>query len=241
MEVCLLEPTEHGEGALRLCTATASELFESFLRYAGPEAVTKFGGSKGPSWVEGPSPLDNPDLHDIMEPVLRDLLVLLVPLLLPECHDIPLPASEAAQPGGSKLSGLLPQQIMHAVAAGQRFLPGWSHRPLFHSILMCVLHAHLLHKSVCSVSSRAETARTDTHSLLVCTVGAHRVKWVRCIERTVLWSYDIMSYDHNITMIVKKDRMLVTCGLLAMADRPMPHPTLPAGYVCVCSRRVAPS
>lgn len=72
------------------------------------------------TWPEGPHPLHSfKDLLALMEPVLRDTVVLLVPLLLPECHGIPLPTSDAAQPEGSKLSGLLPQQMMLVVTAGQ--------------------------------------------------------------------------------------------------------------------------
>jgi hypothetical protein len=118
IELCLLEPKEHGENALRLSALTTSALFNSFLA-----AFRDVKASRShTTWVEGPNPLDMPELQDLMAPVLRDSVVFLVPLLLPECFDIPLPASEAADPSGSKLSALMPQQIIFTTAAGGCFV-----------------------------------------------------------------------------------------------------------------------
>lgn len=116
VEVCALAPTKHGQDALRLSTPTVLGLCSSFIHLAGPDAVAKCSGG---NWVD-PSfnPMDHPDLQALISPVLRELLVLLVPLLLPECHDIPLPASAGADPTGSKLSAMLPQQVFLLAAAG---------------------------------------------------------------------------------------------------------------------------
>lgn len=85
--------------------------------FGGPEAAIKF--LVGPEhWVDGPTPLQNPELHALLAPVLRDFVKLVVPLLLPECHDIALPATVPEHIDGSKLSALLPQQILLLAAGG---------------------------------------------------------------------------------------------------------------------------
>jgi hypothetical protein len=71
-----------------------------------------------------PNPLDHRDLQELLTPVLRDQLTLLMPLLLPECHGIPLPGSAlpGTDPTSSKyMSALLPQQI-YLMAAGGVFV-----------------------------------------------------------------------------------------------------------------------
>jgi hypothetical protein len=118
VEVCALSPTQHGEDALRLSSATALGLFNSFIRFAGPDAVGRVGGPET-DWVDlSPNPLYHPELQDLAKPVLRNLVGRLVPLLLPECHDIPLPGSQAADPTRSCLSAMLPQQVFMMAAAG---------------------------------------------------------------------------------------------------------------------------
>lgn len=117
----MLQPKEHGEHALLLSECTFTDLLDSFLNYAGADAIARYPGHNSPAaahWVEGPSPFDNPDLHNRIAPVFRDTVVLLVPLLLAECHDIPLPTSGAAGPDGSRLRGMLPQLILMAAATG---------------------------------------------------------------------------------------------------------------------------
>jgi hypothetical protein len=119
-EVCALAPAEHGEDALRVSTLTGVSLFASWVRLAGLAVAGRFFGAETLlDWVDPSSnPLDRPELQELVTPVLRDLLVLLVPLLLPDCHGIPLPGSGSADPTGSKLSALLPQHIYLMVAAG---------------------------------------------------------------------------------------------------------------------------
>lgn len=124
-EVCALAPAEHGEDALRVSTLTGVSLFASWVRLAGPAVAGRFFGPETLSdWVDpSPNPLDRPELQELVTPVLRDLLVLLVPLLLPDCHGIPLPGSGSADPTGSKLSALMPQHIyLMAAAAGKDVL-----------------------------------------------------------------------------------------------------------------------
>jgi hypothetical protein len=117
-EVCALAPTEHGEDALRVSTYTAVGLLASFIRFAGPEVAGRVF-ARDTDWLDpSPNPLDHLDLQDLVTPVLRDLLMLLVPLLLPECHGIPLPGAQPADSTGSKLSGLLPQMVFMMAAAG---------------------------------------------------------------------------------------------------------------------------
>lgn len=117
VEVCALAPTEHGENALRVSTLTGIQLFGSFIRFAGPFAAGWV--KEDADWVDPSSnPLDSPELQELVTPVMRDLVTLLVPLLLPDCHGIPLPGSGSADPMGSKLSALLPQVVFLMAAAG---------------------------------------------------------------------------------------------------------------------------
>lgn len=126
-EVCLLRPPgsapkshiilENGEHALRLCYVVLHELRDTACQ-AGSESFIKAAASGPQGWVESAPTLLNPGLCAVLELVLRDYVALLVPLLLPECHNIALP-SEAATDNTSKLSLLLPQQILGLAARGK--------------------------------------------------------------------------------------------------------------------------
>lgn len=117
LEMCLLDPSGDGQEALRLCSTIMNQLFESCVVVVGPDALSQCGDTK--PWLDQlPNPVDRPELQELVRPVLRDLIVRLVPLLLPECHEIPLPGSAGADPTGSKLSGLLPHNIIFMAVAG---------------------------------------------------------------------------------------------------------------------------
>lgn len=105
---------------------------------------TSIGATRGkaalaaftPSWVQDTSALDAPELNSLITPVMRDVVQLVTPLMLPTCHLVRLP-SQQQQPAassrgphlpariarhplgpGSLRSALFPEQIMVLAASG---------------------------------------------------------------------------------------------------------------------------
>lgn len=113
-EVCLLDKTTGWPAdVLVLFRQLSLHTLDDFCGNPGTEAYYLLCNA-APAWYAGPrSPLASPVVHELMSPVLRDAVGLLVPLLLPECHK-PSPPEETVR----KLRKLLPVQIAILAASG---------------------------------------------------------------------------------------------------------------------------
>lgn len=121
---------------LSLISIVLDMLYKRFVALRGKAALLSLLSGEDPAWVQDTAALDDPALNKLITPVMRDMVQVLTPLMLPTCHLVGLPSQQPAATSsrgpslparigrhplgpGSVRSALFPQQVMSLAAAGE--------------------------------------------------------------------------------------------------------------------------